>query len=216
MTPAAPMTVHSLRATLDRAIAETDRVTAVRSVCEAVTSDQLDVPTVYTMVLEPLLVDTGIEWQHGATAVWQEHYATAIVRTIVESLYIHVAEKAAVCPKLGKTILLACPAEEAHDLGLRMLADRLMLAGWDAHFLGADTPTSEIAAAARAFDADVVALSAATHYNRVLLRSVLERLKSELPGVRIGVGGRSYEGDDFNLADRLTLDELGLDASTGA
>jgi methanogenic corrinoid protein MtbC1 len=102
-----------------------------------------------------------------------------------------------------------------------MLADRLVLHGWDAHFLGADTPVEEIAAAARELRADVVALSAATHYNRMLLRDVLARLHRELPDVRVGVGGPAFANDPELAAEVLTEADLGLgpnavDAQSGA
>jgi methanogenic corrinoid protein MtbC1 len=92
-----------------------------------------------------------------------------------------------------------------------MLTDRLNLHGWDAYFLGADTPVDQIVSAARSLDADLVALSAATHYNRMLLRDVIEQLKTALPGVRIGVGGPAFATDRSWPADELLSEaELGL------
>jgi MerR family transcriptional regulator, light-induced transcriptional regulator len=211
--PADVTAVQHIRSAIDTALYEQDRPTAVRTATEAVICGTLGLGELYTQVLSPLLVDTGTAWQRGLTSVWQEHYVSATVRTIVESLYLHVAESAASAPRLEKVIVLACPAEEVHDLGLRMLADRLMLLGWTVHYLGADTPTQEIVAAARELKADVVAISAATHFNRVLLRNVLDQLKEGLPGVRVGVGGPAFSGDTFDQSDLLTETELGLDAN---
>lgn len=199
-----------LRAELDRALAARAKATAVEAALTAVRDGAVDVPTLYLRVLTPLLVETGDAWQRGTTRIWEEHFASTAVRTIIESLYLDVQRIALSAEPNGRVALLACPREEVHELGLRMLADRLTLAGWQAHFLGADTPTEEIVAAARALGADIVALSAATHYNRVLLCRVIEELTESLPGVRIGVGGPSFEHGGCDERYRLTDSDLGL------
>jgi len=200
-----------LRDVLDERLVARDREGGVRAALDAVRSAEIDPEKLYVDVLTPLLIDTGAAWQQGTTRVWEEHFATAMVRTIIEALYLDVRELAASTPRLGKVAVLACPPGEYHDLGLRMLADRMQLHGWDTHFLGADTPADEIVSAARALKADLVALSAATHYNRLLLREVVDTLKRELPGVRVGVGGPAFTLDRSWPADELLSEsELGL------
>lgn len=210
----AAIAARNTREQLDDALSRKDRMAAVDTALSAVREGRLGIDELYTRVLAPLLIDTGSAWSQGRTEVWEEHFATATVRTIVEALYPSVVAAAADIPRNGKSIVLACPSGEAHDLGLRMLTDRLTLAGWTAHFLGADTPTGEIVAAARGLHADVVALSVATHYNRAMLREVIGELKHELPGVRVGVGGPAFSHDRSWPADEL-IDEhiLGLDAA---
>ena len=56
----------------------------------------------------------------------------------------------------GRSVLLACPPGEGHDLGLRMVSDRFDMAGWATYFLGPDTPVAEIADAARRLGVDAV------------------------------------------------------------
>jgi methanogenic corrinoid protein MtbC1 len=204
-----------LRTTLDERLVARDREGGVRAAVDAVTSGAVEPDELYTHVLSPLLADTGAAWQQGTTMVWEEHFATAMVRTIIESLFLEVRTKAASVPRLGKVAVLACPPGEFHDLGLRMLADRMQLHGWDAFFLGADTPVDEIVSAAKAFKADLVALSAATHYNRLLLREVVDGLKRSLPGVRIGVGGPAFAQDRSWPADELLSEaDLGVGSPT--
>jgi methanogenic corrinoid protein MtbC1 len=200
-----------LRDRIDQALAARDRTAAVEEAFFAVRERGLDIDSLYTRVLGPLLADTGTAWQRGAERVWEEHFASATVRTIVEGLYPDVMRESARRPRRDQTVVLACPPGEQHDLGLRMLSDRMQLAGWDAHFLGADTPVEEIAAAAEALDADLIALSAATHYNRMLLREVVDKLKALVPSTRIGVGGPAFEADPSWPSDEiLTECNLGL------
>ena len=200
-----------LRDRIDEALATRNRAAAVEETLFAVRERGLDIDAVYTRVLGPLLADTGSAWQRGTERVWEEHYASATVRTIVEALYLDVVKESQRRPRLGQVVVLACPPGELHDLGMRMLSDRMQLAGWDAHFLGADTPVDEIAAAATSLGADLIALSAATHYNRLLLREVIDGLKALLPAVRIGVGGPAFEADPTWPSDEiLTECNLGL------
>lgn len=199
-----------LRTKLDTAIAAHDRAAAVSVVHEAIRSKAVTIDELYGAVLTPLLTDVGEAWSLGTTAVWQEHFTSAVVRTIIESLAVDVA--AASAPATDRCAVLACPSGEQHDLGLRMLTDRLLLKGWSAYFLGADTPAEEIAAAATALDADTVVLSAATHYNLVLLRRFVDDLRATLPGVRVGIGGPALScHHDWPAEDLLLPHDLGLD-----
>lgn len=206
-----PTAEAQLRAELETAIADRDRAQAASVVSSAVREGHVALDDVYTRVLTPLLIDTGAAWAAGSTSVWQEHFASSVVRTVIESLAPDVAEAAAAAPAQG-TVVLACPSGEQHDLGLRMLADRLALRGWKAYFLGADTPADEVVAAAKALSADTVVLSAATHYNLVLLRAFVDQVKAGLPGARIGVGGPAFAcNHQWPAEDLLVLHELGID-----
>ncbi|PKQ36828.1 MAG: hypothetical protein CVT59_10975 [Actinobacteria bacterium HGW-Actinobacteria-1] len=175
---------------LDRLIRERDRVGAIAAAHAAVTSGSLTIPQLYALVLVPLMRLTGARWQAGDEEVWEEHFTTAVVRTIVESLYAEVAARTAA--PLGKTIVLAAPAEEYHDLGLRMIADRFELAGYTVHFLGAALPQDELVSAARELTADAVVLSASTHFHRVRLREYVDALHAALPDCDVWVGGPAF------------------------
>ncbi|HET6350512.1 MAG TPA: cobalamin B12-binding domain-containing protein [Coriobacteriia bacterium] len=204
--------ISNLRERLNAAAASRDRAAFVAVAVEATRAGEVTVPELYTCVLGPLLADIGSAWQHGQERVWEEHYASAAVRTIVEMLYLDVAKAAESVPKRGEKAVLACPPDERHDLGLRMLADRMMLVGWDVYFLGQSTPNAEIIAAAKALSADLVVLTVATHFNRVELRATIERITRELPGVRVGVGGPAFGYvEDWPAEEILTEAMIGLD-----
>ncbi len=196
----------TVRAALDARLAARDRAGAVSTALDAVRDGSIEIGDLYTRVLGPLLVDTGAAWQQGVERVWEEHFASATVRTIVEALYPEVvrAHDEVACD--GRRVLLACPSGEQHDLGLRMVADRFALAGWDVDYLGADTPTEEIVDAAQTLDSDLVVLSASTHFNRVLLRTVVDEVQRRLPGVRLAVGGAAFASDADSYRG-LLLDE---------
>ena len=176
------------------ALATHDKAAAVQTAVEAVTSGALSIPVLYREVLTRILADTGAAWQTGRTAIWEEHLASATVRTIVEIVYPGVLEAKAAVEPSDRSVLLACPPDEGHDLGLRMVSDRFDMAGWTTYFLGPDTPVEEIADAARRLAVDAVVMSSSTHFHRVAVRHAVDVLKRELPGVDIWVGGPAFVG----------------------
>ena len=176
------------------ALADHDKATAVRTAVEAVTAGAVSIPELYRDVLARILADTGAAWQTGKTAIWEEHLASSTVRTIVEILYPGVLKAKATVAPAGRSVLLACPPEEGHDLGLRMVSDRFDMAGWTTFFLGPDTPVAEIADAARRLGVDAVVMSSSTHFHRVAVRHAVDALKKELPGTDIWVGGPAFVG----------------------
>lgn len=207
-------TIADLRLRLDTALARCDRPAAVSAALSAVAEGAASVVELYTQVLGPLLVDTGSAWQAGTERVWQEHFAASTARTIVEALYPEVLRRASTVPRRQTNVLLATPARELHDLGLRMLADRFELAGYPVTFLGADLPLDEIAAAAKATHADLVVLSISTLYERIELRDFLTALRERVPGCTIRVGGPAFAHDgDWPAEDVLDLAALGLTGS---
>jgi methanogenic corrinoid protein MtbC1 len=97
-----------------------------------------------------------------------------------------------------------------------MLADRMALAGWTVHFLGASVPEGEIAAAARALEADLVVLTVATHFNLLGLRSTVKHLERAVPNVKVMVGGPAFGAEhDWPPENLLAEHELGIDNDAG-
>lgn len=177
---------------IDRFIRDRKPAAAIHAARESAESGALSIPELYALVLCPLMALTGARWQAGEEEVWEEHYTSSIVRTIVESMHDLVAIRAAEVAPNGHTVILACPAEEYHDLGLRMLADRLTLAGYDVYFLGAALPLEELLAAIRELGADTVLLSASTHFHRLALREYSDALHELRPDVQVWVGGPAF------------------------
>ena len=193
-TPDQPDAVRAVYETVATALVGHDKATAVRAAVEAVSAGRVSIPTLYRDVLTRILTETGEAWHKGTTAVWEEHLASASVRTIVEILYPGVLKAKNRVRPAGRAVLLACPPEEGHDLGLRMVADRFDMAGWTTYFLGPDTPVDEIADAARRLGVDGVVMSSSTHFHRLAVRHAVDDLKRQLPGVDIWVGGPAFVG----------------------
>ncbi len=190
-----------------------DSASAVNEVFEAVVSHQLSIDDVYLDCLSGLMIETGASWQAGRTTVWQEHLVSGIVRTIIDSLSPEITRQSA-APN-GKTVLLACPPEEQHDIGLRMLADLYRLRGWTAHFLGADVPEQQIIDGAAELKADTIILSAATHFHRLQLRDLSRRIRKTLPDVTVLVTGAAFRSGHDGWEDNEVLDPASLRVEEG-
>ncbi len=204
-------------AAVARSLAAHDREAAVRLLLEAVAAG-MPLEKLYSDVVGPFLDSVGVSWQQGRTSIWQEHVATQSVRTAVEALYPHVlAQKASVEP-VPVTVAFFCPPSEAHDLGLRIIADRFDLRGFRTVYVGAGTPVPQMVDATIEVGATVVCLTASTHFHRTTLRDAVTALENGAPGVRILVGGAAFReyppewapyfvGDLDSLFDELAAPE---------
>lgn len=202
----------SLRTELAEALAAYDRPRAVAVALDAVDDGSVSIDTLYRTLSE-MLVEIGAAWQADAAEVWREHYATGVVRTIVEACAPRVEEHA----PAGRTstVVLAAPSDEYHDLGLRMLADRFVLAGWRAHFLGADVPLPELIAAVDELGADAVTLSASTHFHRLALKQYAGSLAEAHPQLRVWVGGAAFAHEHDGWPAGMVLDPLAIPEPEG-
>ena len=103
-------TVQAVYEAVAAALAHHDKATAVRTAVEAVTSGAVAIPVLYRDVLSRILADTGAAWQTGKAAIWEEHLASATVRTIVEIVYPGVLKAKAEVPPSGRTRPAGVPA----------------------------------------------------------------------------------------------------------
>ncbi len=109
------------------------------------------------LVLElvvPLLQEIGDRWAAGVTRVAHEHVASAVVRTVLGSLLATQPSG-----RVPRTMVVATPAGEQHEMGALLAALLAAVAGWDVVYLGPNLPAEEILAAARTGGAAAVAVS---------------------------------------------------------
>jgi methanogenic corrinoid protein MtbC1 len=183
-----PAGTDALLARLDDRLVSHDRAGFVAEALRAVDDGEIDVQTLYHDVLVPLMKTVGERWQHGSMRIWEEHLSSAAVRTVVEALYPRIQGlKAASGVPATRGVLLACPSGEEHDLGLRMLSDVFEVNGWKTYYLGPDTPTIQLADAARMLEVELMVLASVTLFEQVKTRSILDELHRRVPDVRVVV-----------------------------
>lgn len=107
-------------------------------------------------VVAPLVAAVGRGWMAGEVQVYQEHLCTEILQRLLRKAIGSIPPTQ---PALGPRVLLTTLPGEPHGLGLLMAEVLLAHEGASCWALGLQTPVGETAAAAAAFNADVVALS---------------------------------------------------------
>jgi DNA-binding transcriptional MerR regulator len=160
--------------------------------------------TVLREVVLPFLENLGEGWARGAVTVGQEHFASAVVAGRLHAL------ARGWDAGVGPRAVLACPADERHELGLLAFALALRGRGWRVCYLGADTPTMAIASVADRLDADLVVVAAALVEPLVGVADDLARLAA---GRRMCLGGR---GATPAVAARIGAEALPADPIVAA
>jgi MerR family transcriptional regulator, light-induced transcriptional regulator len=138
-----------------------------------------------TEILVPLNSMIGDSWMRGELAIFEEHLYSEVAQNVLRQA-IHSLTVEAQAPR----ILLTTFPDEQHSLGLQMV--EALFAAESAHCIsmGIQMPVSEIAAAAIAHRADVVALSFSSAYPTQMIGRGLKDLKALLPlHMDVWVGG---------------------------
>jgi len=137
-------------------------------------------------LIQPALYGIGRQWQENRVSVAQEHLATAIAQSVMALGLM----KSRPAPPLGRKVLLACVEGNHHDVGLHMVADAYLLAGWDVQYLGADVPTSSLVRQVQSWKPHLVGLSVAfahqLHAARKAIRALEEAIGAARPPVILG------------------------------
>jgi MerR family transcriptional regulator, light-induced transcriptional regulator len=148
-------------------------------------------PTVaYAQVLIAAQKEIGQLWHVGDVSIAEEHLVSETTRELMAL----IAAKHAPQADIGRTLVAAAVAGNAHDLGLRAVTDLFRIAGWRCLFLGPDVPAAEIARAADTFDAHLVVLNATLATQLKPLGEAIDTIRALAPGRKILVGGLAFDG----------------------
>ncbi|HUQ84368.1 MAG TPA: cobalamin-dependent protein [Gemmatimonadaceae bacterium] len=136
-------------------------------------------------VATPLLRKIGELWHAGRATIAQEHLASSIIHDILAEAMRSTARTAG-----ADTVVVATPAGERHAIGAVLIGAAAAVDGWRVVYLGVDLPANEIAAAAVATEASVVAMSVVYVPDRDHTLDELRALRARLPAsVPVVVGG---------------------------
>ena len=159
-----------------------------------------------TDVVAPLTGMVGDAWARGDLAVHEEHLYTETVGSLLRQAIVAL-------PKANEgnepAVLLTTFPQEAHGLGLLMVESLLTLQGCRCVSLGTQTPVRDIAQAATAHSADVVALSFSVNMNTNHVVDGLTELNLLLPAsIEVWAGGAAPALRRRQIERVLVLQEL--------
>jgi methanogenic corrinoid protein MtbC1 len=139
--------------------------------------------------VRPLNAAVGTAWMRGQLAVFEEHLYTELMQSLLRNAVSSIQP-----PSRAPRVLLTTLPHELHSLGLLMVEALLAMEGAACISLGTDTPCNEIARAAAAQRADIVALSFSAMFGERAAVAGLSELRQLLPAaVLVWAGGACIE-----------------------
>lgn len=196
-TPVAPLKpfivedepLGSLASSYLSALLRGERRLASRLVLDAVNSGAA-IRDIYLHVFQRSQYEIGRLWQLNRVTVAQEHYATAATQLVMSQLYPLTFST----ERNGRTMVVACVANELHEIGARMVADFFEMEGWDTHFLGSNVPVEGIVDTLVRRKAELLGISATMALHVGHVTAVVKAVKSSplLKAVKVVVGGSGF------------------------
>lgn len=129
-----------------------------------------------TDLAAPLLARLGELWEAKVLDIHHEHLMTKLLSTQLRILLAASEDLGA-----DRTVLLAAPSSEQHELGLEMIAVYLAFHQVEPRFLGVDSPAAQIVEAARSLRVDAVGMTISEAVD-------MPRVKAEVERVARGLG----------------------------
>ena len=160
----------------------------------------------------PLIGNVGQAWESGRIAVFEEHLFTELTKRALRQAVAGIA--AGTTPP---RVLLTTVPGEPHELGLLMVEALFALEGAQCIPLGVQMPLTEIANAASAHRADIVALSFSVAFPSRRIPALLDQLRTMLPesaSLWAGGSGISHAEASDGITLMRSLDD-GLAALAG-
>ena len=149
---------------------------------------KIEIRDLYTELFQKSMYRVGELWEMNEISVAREHLATTITENMLSVTYPYLFTGI----QSAKTAIISCTANEYHQLGGKMVADIFELSGWDAHFLGVNTPVKELVKCIDEIKPDLIGLSLAVYFNLSALKSMLEAINANFKGIDILVGGHAF------------------------
>ena len=146
------------------------------------------IKVLYETIIKKSLYEVGELWEYNKISVATEHLASAIVEGILNEFYFKIISG----HKINKTVVVSCVENEFHQIGIKMISDVFEMNGWNAYFLGANTPTNELISFAKAIKPDIFAISLSIYFHLPILEKMIPIIRKEFPELPILVGGQAF------------------------
>jgi methanogenic corrinoid protein MtbC1 len=177
-----------------------DKEQAVSFVVSLLDDRKISIEELYIDLLAPSLHTFECNDADQEICIWKEHFRTSIIRTILEISYGYILKRLTDIQKSQLKIVVLTPAFEFHEIGAIMNTHFFMLEGFNANYIGANTPKGDILSAIRAYKPDFIALSVTNPYNLVITKQITDDIKRFFPEVKIILGGQAFH-DISNIKD---------------
>lgn len=182
--PAETPPAEGLVAELARALLENDRAAFERKLNGALAVIPFE-EALHRFLL-PLQTHVGELWHEGKLGVAQEHFAS---NQIKQKLFSALNQLRLV--EEGPRIVVACPAQEWHEIAAMTAAYLCAVRGCRVHYLGANLPTPDLAHYCRQIHPTYVLLSMTVERTVAETQALVQEIVGLLtPIAPVGIGGR--------------------------
>ncbi|AUD62578.1 hypothetical protein BK010_02865 [Tenericutes bacterium MO-XQ] len=168
--------------------------------------EKLTIEELYEQLLAPSLIFFECDVDDENVCIWKEHTRTSIIRTIIEASYPYIIKRKDQIKSLQKRVVVLTPSFEYHEIGAIMVSHLMLLQGFDAVYIGANTPKQDIISALRAYHPDYIALSVTNPYNIVVTQQICDEIKRFFPEIKIILGGQAFQ--DQAAMDKIQYDHF--------
>jgi methanogenic corrinoid protein MtbC1 len=168
--------------------------------------EKISVEDLYEHLLAPSLVFFECDVNDEDICIWKEHTRTSIIRTIIEASYPYIMKRKDQIKSINKKVVVLTPAFEYHEIGAIMVSHLMLLQGFDAVYIGANTPKQDIISALRAYHPDYIALSVTNPYNIVVTQQICDEIKRFFPEIKIILGGQAFQNQA--AMDKIQFDHF--------
>ena len=194
-----------LASALQAHFAQFDEREAVRTMAQALAV--YSVEETCLQLLQPVLVEIGRRWAEGSLSVTVEHFASALIRAQLDSLFRSAAADA----ESGPLVLVGCAGGELHEVGALMLALFLRRAGLRVAYVGQSVDGDSLGATVAALRPACVALSATLDAHVPALAEAARQMAGRPGAPFICFGGQAFAAHP-ELAVGINGDFLGSNA----
>lgn len=160
----------------------------------------MPIEMIYTDLFQKSLYQVGEDWEMNKISVATEHMATAIT----ESMMIRLQPQLFSAERTGNKAVIACVANEYHQVGAKMVADILEMNGWDGYFIGANTPFIELIRFIESQKPDLIGLSLSIYFNINELKNTLAQIRLQFSDTPIIIGGQAFRWGGHEIANQYS------------
>jgi methanogenic corrinoid protein MtbC1 len=171
-----------------RSILEGDRASCAMMVATLL-EEKIPLKILYVDLFQRSLYEVGTLWERNKVSVAVEHMCTSITEHLVAQAYPLIFSR----EHTGKKAVVTCTPGEFHQIGARMVADHFELHGWDAYFLGSDTPLDDLLSYLKQKSPDLLAISMSVSFNLQSLIQTVQSVRNEFPAMPVILGGQGFQ-----------------------
>lgn len=182
------------------ALKNQDKEASLKICMEALGKGEIEVVDLYENILARVLNNIVEEYADDDELIWKEHVRSGIIRTIVENSYPYVMKTRRKLNQIkDKGVIVLCPRFEDHEIGARMVTDFFTMAGYDAIFIGGNTPENTILQAIESVRPRYISMSITNYYNLIAAKNTIESIKRESPySMKFLLGGYAFRNNNYH------------------